>query len=112
MPKIDNSYFGAIIIDGRKFESDVILDWTGDIKPKPGSHSFTKADLNDLMMRDPEVIIVGTGTAGNVKIEPDAEVAARMHGVELIAKLTPQAIIEFNKHVRRRKAVAVIHVTC
>jgi len=112
MPKIDNTYFGAIIINGRKFDSDVVLDWTGDIKPRPGSHSFTKADLNELMMRDPEVIIVGTGTAGNVKVDADAEIAAKMHGVELIAMLTPLAVAEFNKHAKRRKAIAVIHVTC
>lgn len=112
MTKIDNTYFGAIIVNGRKFDSDVVIDWTGDIKSRSGSHSFTKADLNDLMMHDPEVIIVGTGTAGNVKVEPEAEIAARLNGVELITKLTPQAIIEFNKQVKRRKAIALIHVTC
>lgn len=112
MPKIDNSYFGAIIVNGRKFDSDVILDWTGEIRSRSGSHAFTKADFNDLMMRDPEVIVVGTGTAGNVKVDPAVEVAARLQGVELIARTTPQAVLEFNKHVKRRKAVAVIHVTC
>lgn len=112
MPKIDNSYFGTIIIDGRKFDSDVVVGWDGRIESKSGSHSFTKADLNELMMRDPEVVIVGTGTVGNVKVDADAEIAARTHGIELIAKLTPQAIQEFNKHAKRRKTIAVMHVTC
>ena len=112
MAKIDNSYFGAIIVNGRKFESDVILDWTGEVRTKSGSHDFTKADFNDLMMRDPEVIIIGTGTVGNVKVDPSVEVAARLQGVEIISRITPLAIQEFNKHVRKRKAIAVMHVTC
>ncbi len=112
MPKIDNAYFGSIIVDGRKFDSDVIIDWTGDIKMKSGSHSFSKVDLNELLMRDPEVIVIGTGTAGNVKVEPEAEIFARVQGVELIVKHTPLAIVEFNKAAKRRKAIAFIHVTC
>lgn len=112
MPKIDNSYFGSIIIDGRKFDGDVVISWDGRIESRPGSHTFTKVDLNELLMRDPEVIVVGTGTVGNVKVEPAAEVAARLAGIELIAKLTPAAISEFNRHVRRKRAIGVMHVTC
>ncbi len=112
MVNIDSSYFGNIIINGQKFNHDVVVDWKGAVQKKDGSHSFTKRELEDLMLRDPEVVIVGTGTAKMMKIDPNAELTARVNGIELIVAPTVDAIKHFNKHVKRRKTIGVIHVTC
>jgi hypothetical protein len=112
MVNIDSSYFGNIIVDGKKFDHDVALDWKGGIQKRPGSHQITRRDIQDLLLKDPEVIIIGTGTAGMMKVDPSAEVEARMSNIDLIVKITPDAIKEFNKHAKRRKAVAIMHVTC
>jgi hypothetical protein len=112
MPKIDSSYFGSIIIDGKKYNKDVVIFWDGEIQEKDGFHVFSKSELQDLLMRDPELIIIGTGNVGNVKIEPAAEIFARVNGVQLISKLTPQAIEDFNKYSRKKKTIAVLHITC
>ena len=112
MPKIDSSYFGSIVIDGRKYNTDVIVSWDGEIIEREKSHIFSKKELMDLlMMKDVETIIIGTGTAGSVRIDPEAEVFARVEGITLTALPTSQAIDEFNKRSRRTKVVAVIHVT-
>ena len=112
MVNIDSSYFGNIIIDGRKFDHDVIVDWKGNVIKKQSSHEFSRRDLQDLLLKDPEVVVIGTGTARMMKIDPSAEVEARMNDVELISASTPDAIKEFNKHAKRRKVIGVIHVTC
>lgn len=112
MVKIDSFYFGNIIINGRKFQRDVVISWNGEINERDGSHIFTKADYNEIMLRDPEVIVIGTGIMQNVKVDPSVEVAAKMNGVEIIAKPTMVAIEEFNKLVKKKKVIGVIHLTC
>lgn len=112
MVNIDSSYFGNIIVDGRKFDHDIIVDWKGNVQKKQSSHEFSRRDLQDLLLKDPEVIVIGTGTAGMMKVDPSAEVEARMNNVELIVAPTTGAIKEFNKYVKRKKTVGVIHVTC
>lgn len=112
MPRIDSTYFGSIIIDGKKFDSDMTICWDGEIQHRPSSHNFTKEELHDILMKDPEIVIVGTGTGGLMKVDPAAEVLAKLKGVELIQKLSMQAAEEFNKLSRKKKVIAVIHVTC
>ena len=112
MVNIDSSYFGNIIIDGQKYNHDVIVDWKGSVQHKPGSHSFSKRELEDLLLRDPEVVVIGTGTAKMMKVDPNTELAAKLQGVELIVAPTFKAIEHFNKHVKRKKTIGIIHVTC
>ncbi|MEM5804335.1 MAG: MTH938/NDUFAF3 family protein [Candidatus Aenigmatarchaeota archaeon] len=112
MPKIDSTYFGSVVVDGRKFDTDMVVCWDGELKERQKSHVFDRRELDDLMMKDPDVIIVGTGQSGLVKVDPSAEVAAKVSGIELVVAKSPVAIAEFNKVARKRKAIAVIHVTC
>ncbi|MBR9682589.1 MAG: hypothetical protein GOV02_02850, partial [Candidatus Aenigmarchaeota archaeon] len=77
-----------------------------------GNHSFGKKEYNDILMRNPEIIILGTGTVPNVRIDPDIEVTAKLNGIEIITKPTIQAVEEFNKLVSKKRVVAVMHVTC
>ena len=112
MIRIDSFYFGNIIINGRKIQSDVIVSWNGEITEKDGNHSFGRAEYNDILMRNPEVIVIGTGTVPNVKIDPDIEVTAKLNNVEIIAKPTIKAIEDFNKLVKNKRVVGVMHVTC
>ena len=112
MPKINSIYFGSIIIDGRKYDHDVIVYWDGEVRQRSSSHSFTKRELMGLLMKDPDVIVVGTGTAGLMKIDSDVHLAARMEGVDIVADKSLKAINEFNKLAKIRKVAAIIHVTC
>jgi hypothetical protein len=112
MAKVDSSYFGSIIIDGNKFDHDVIVDANGLVRQRDSSHEFTKRNVEDLLLLDPEVIVIGTGTAGLMKVHPDVEVAAQMNGVEIVAKKTPDAVKEFNKYSKRKRTIGVFHLTC
>ena len=112
MPRIDNAYFGSISIDGRKYDSDLIISWDGEVTEKDRRHNISKVELVDILMKNPEVVIVGTGFAGNVKIDPDAEIFAKIEGVELLTLPTQKAVQEFNKLSKRKKTVAILHITC
>lgn len=113
VPHIDSAFFGSFIIDGKKYNHDVIVSWRGEVRERRKTHEFTKAELNNVLMESPEVVIVGTGHSGVVKVDPGVEVAARLEGVELIIKQTPEAVQEYNKLAKaKKKAVAVLHSTC
>jgi len=112
MPKINSFRFGSLIIDRKKYENDMIIYWDGEISPRESSHTFSKSELIDLLLKGPETIIVGTGTAGCVNIEENTEKFARLKNIEFIVKKTPEAVEEFNKLSKNKKVVAVIHVTC
>lgn len=112
MPRIDSSYFGSIVIEGKKIDHDIIIDVNGNFQKKESSHDFTKRNLEDLLLTDPEVVVIGTGTAGLMKIGSDVELAAKMKGIEIVAKKTPDAILDYNKFSKRKRTVGVFHVTC
>jgi len=112
MARIDGAMFGSIIVDGKKYGHDVVVSWDGEVHERQSSHNLTRSEMTDALMKGPDVIVVGTGTAGLMQVDPSAEVAAKLNGVELIAKDTSKAIGEFNKLARTKKVVAIIHVTC
>ncbi len=112
MINIDSFIFGNIIINGRKFSNDVIVFWDGEIQDRKKAHAFTKDEVQNVLMKEPEVVIIGTGTGGLAKADPAIEVAARLEGVELLTMKTPEAVLEFNKLSRRRKVAALLHLTC
>jgi len=112
MPRIDNAFFGSVSIDGKKYDYDLVISWDGEITEKDRRHNFTKSELMDILMKEPDVVIIGTGFAGNVKIDPDAEIFAKIEGIDLMTLPTPIAISEFNKLSKRKKTVAVLHITC
>ena len=112
MIKIDSFIFGNIIINGRRYEDDVIISWDGEVTDRKKTHMFSKDEVQNVMMKSPEIIIIGTGTGGLAKIDPAVEIATKLEGIELIIKKTPEAVEDFNKLSRRRKVVAMLHITC
>lgn len=113
VPHIDSAFFGSFIIDGKRYDCDVVISWKGEVHERKKTHEFTKAELLGVLMAEPEVVVVGTGHSGVVKVESGVEVAARLEGVELIIKQTPEAVQEYNKLARaKKKVVAVLHSTC
>ena len=112
MAKIDSSYFGSMIIDGKKFDRDLQILPSGEIRERERTHIVSKREISDLLMHEPNVIVIGTGNSGLMKVDADGIVVCQLEGVEIISKPTPQAVQEFNKLNRGRKIAAVFHVTC
>jgi len=111
--KIDSSYFGHIMVSGKDFEHDIVLFWDGEILERKSNHLFTINNFNDLIMKEPEVVVIGTGTGGGMKIDSEIHTKASIEGIELFVGKTPEAVEEFNKQMKNHKKVAaVIHVTC
>ena len=111
MPKITNISFGSIDINGRKYDTDIVVFWDGEVLERERSHNFSQRELMDILLKEPEVVIIGTGIVGHVKIDKEALDYAKLNNVTLIVKTTKEAAKEFNELVRKKKVAALFHVS-
>ena len=111
---IDSFRFGEIVIDGRRYTSDVII-YPGRVDPswwRKEGHQLHIEDLKDIVAKEPEVLIIGTGDAGVMSIPEEAVEYLQKKGIDLIAERTGQAFKTFNQLSGSRKVIAALHLTC
>ena len=109
---IASTSFGRIIIDGKKYNDVLIVnnkilerDWDS------GSHRISNNEAEKLLMGSPDVIIVGTGQAGVLRVDSIIIEKIRKNAELLILK-TPEAVKNFNELSKDKKVNALIHTTC
>ncbi len=112
---IDSYVFGNIVIDGRRYTSDLIIYPDGKIVDgwwRQSGHLMTEADIAGLIAAEPEVIVVGTGASGMLKPERGIEKALGKKGIRMVAAPCSQAIQHFNELNASEKMGACFHLTC
>jgi len=115
---VDYPGFGAIVIDGSRFEHDVVVE-TGRVRRRKKGpskayrdrygHTPLSADEN-IPWSAPR-LVVGTGASGRLPIMPEVWEEAELRGVELIALPTAQACRLLGS-VEDGEVFAILHVTC
>ena len=110
MVRINKTSFGSITVNGKKFNTDISIDADGIIEEKEKSHKITKEDLENLLLKEPEIVIVGNGQKGLAKITDEGRNFIEKEKTSLIELKTLEAIEYFNK-IKKRKA-GIFHVTC
>lgn len=111
---IDAYDFGRIVIDGITFTSDVIIssDRVRDEWWRKDGHLLHIEDVESIVKEGPEVLIVGTGKYGVMKVLPQTREYIESKGITLIVEPTAQACKVYNKISRQKKAIAALHLTC
>ena len=114
---IDSYKFGSIVVDGRGYRSDVIVfpDRVLDGWWRREGHHLFVEDLKEVFEAEPkpEVIVVGTGNSGLMKVSSEVEETLRSSGIELVAESTKEACRTFNELLKSgRRVVAALHLTC
>ena len=114
---IESYKFGSIMIDGKEYTSDVIVlpkkvidNWW-----RKEGHILYMEDLKEIIEQKtkPEVLVVGTGYYGIMKISPEVENALKSQKTELIAQPTREACQTFNELLKSNRRVAgAFHLTC
>ena len=116
---IDGTTFGSIAIDGKTYEHDVIIRLSGKVekrrkklsKEKYGtSHIVSKEEANFIYENGSDLLIIGAGQEGNVRLSPEASDYFEKKGCAVTVQPTPEAIQAFNDS--RRKKIGLMHVTC
>lgn len=113
--KIESYSFGLIKIGGREFRSDLII-YPGHVDDKwwrKEGHLLQLEDLTDVFALNPEILIVGQGQPGLMKVDQKVEEHCRENGIRLLAMPTEQATEEYNRSADKNgKIIACFHLTC
>jgi len=111
---IESYDFGMMVVDGKKYTADIIL-LPGRIIPswwRKEGHRLHLEDIQDILAEDIEVLVVGTGFFGLMKVQPEVREAVQARGIALVTKKTKSAAQVFNEHSLRKKTAGAFHLTC
>lgn len=113
--RIEKYNFGEIIIERKKYIRDLII-FPERIKEnwwRKEGHSLCMEDLKEIIDYKPEVLIVGTGYAGVMKVSQKLIEELEKMGIKVIVKTTKEAVRLFNEYMREnKKVVCALHLTC
>ena len=114
MNTIDSYNFGEIVIDGKRYSSDVVIfpDRVQDEWHRKKSHELTVDDIAGITTGNPEILLVGTGASGLMKVLPEVQPELESRGIKLIVEPTAEACDIYNQLARLQPIVAALHITC
>jgi len=114
MNTIDSYQFGEIVISGKKYSADVIIfpDRVIDNWWRETGHELCLEDITGIIKEKLDVLVVGCGVQGLMKVLPEVEEIAQAQGIELIVETTDRACDTYNQLCRSQRIVAALHLTC
>ena len=113
--EIESYSFGRIQINGKIFTADLIItpekiiaDWW-----RKSGHSLCMEDLKDVMDAPPDVLIVGCGAHGVLKVPADTLSELERRGIEVITETTGKAVGTYTRlRGGKQRVAAGLHLTC
>lgn len=110
-----NSYkFGQIIVRGEKYTTDVIIypDRINSHWWRKKGHELNPCDIEEVLFEKPEILVVGKGFFGIMKISPETKVCLTKEGITLKSAPTKEACQIYNQLYHKNKVIAALHLTC
>ena len=111
---IDSYQFGQVVVNGKRYTSDVIIfpDRVRDNWWRKGGHQLCLDDIAEVLTENPEVLVVGTGESGLVRVLPEVKQSVNAQGIKIIVETTDKACHTYNQFCHSQKVIAALHVTC
>ncbi len=113
--KIEAYSFGSMVVDGKEYQNDLLV-FSDKVKSnwrRKRGHSLRSEDLEEVYEYQPEVLVVGKGAYGRMKIPEDTRRKIKNKEIELKAAETARALEMFNREIERGANVAgAFHLTC
>jgi len=90
---IESYGFGRITINGRRYSRDVIIfpDNVKDGWWRREGHRLSLEDLKDVFEAKPEVLVIGTGYSGLMKVPQEVKDYVKSKNIQLIVENTRKA---------------------
>lgn len=113
--KIEHYSFGEIIVNGKKYTSDLIIypDKIRENWWRKEGHRLHYEDIVDIIEYKPEILIIGTGAMGVMKVPRELISKIESMGIKVIVKQTKNACEKFNELIEEgKRVVAALHLTC
>ncbi|MFQ6068037.1 MAG: MTH938/NDUFAF3 family protein [Candidatus Bathyarchaeia archaeon] len=85
---IDFYDFGTIVINGERYTSDVIIfqDKVKDKWWRSEGHRVAVEDLKEALEAKPQIVVVGTGYSGLMKVSNEVKQHLDNQGIQLVIK--------------------------
>lgn len=111
---IESYHFGQITIDGNKYSRDVIIfpDRVKEGWWRREGHRLSLEDLQEVFEFKPEVLVIGTGYSGLMKVPQDVRDYVTTKNIELVVENTRRACQTYNRLCQSKKVLAAFHLTC
>lgn len=112
--KIESYSFGKILIDGNTYTSDLIIypDRIWDKWWRKEGHGIHEEDLSTIMENPPEILIIGTGDSGRLKVSGEMKKYIESKGIKLRIAKTQDACKLYNDLSTKARVIAALHLTC
>jgi len=113
--KIKSYDFGRIEIGGKAYTSDVIIydDHVNSSWWRKEGHYLQVEDIEEILNSKPDVIILGTGKYGTMKVSNEVIKELESRGIEFIYANTDEACCRHNEiSGSGKKVVTALHLTC
>jgi hypothetical protein len=107
--------FGWMIIDGKKYTSDLLIYPDGRVEDtwyRKKGHALSTDDIAELIKAGPEIIVAGTGASGLMKPEKGFEKRLGQKGIHFIPLPTIEAVEHYNRLSLEKPVGACFHLTC
>ena len=112
--KIDSYSFGRIVINKKTYTSDVII-YPGRVDAswwRKEGHLLQFADVAEALQAKPDVLVIGTGYAGVMRVPRDTVDRIAAQGIEVKVERTSKAVAIYNDLEGVRTVIAALHITC
>lgn len=113
-PAIEHYRFGAITVGGQRHTRDLIIlpehivaGWW-----RKEGHALHPGDLTAVFETAPEVLVVGTGAYGMMRVTEETRRALETAGIRLIAAPTTEAVKTYNELREETRIAAALHLAC
>lgn len=112
---IEEYDFGRIVVDGTIYTNDLLIlgerikeNWW-----RKEGHALHISDIKDAIEEFmPEVVVIGTGYMGMMKVSSETRLYYQRKGIELLVEKTKKACELVNTLSKSKRVLAGLHLTC
>jgi hypothetical protein len=118
-PRIDETAFGSITINGTVWDHDVLIRLNGQVEKRKKklskaiygtSHTISLDEAKHIYEKSAQLLFVGAGQYGLVSLSDEAAEYFQRKGCEVELLPTPEAIQAWNE--AEGAVIGLFHITC
>jgi len=107
--------FGSMTIQGQQHRSDLKII-NGVVVPnwwRMSGHRVDIDDVTDILDAEPDILVIGSGKFGLLKVSAELKQKLAERGIELVVERSGEAVETFNRlYGSGQKVAAGFHLTC
>ena len=119
---IKEYHFGSITINGKAYNHDVEVRWTGEVLKWQIriKHEINIKEIERAVEQKPDTIVIGNGAAGLAEVTKACQEFIQGLGIKLIIDKTGEAVKTFNvineeskeEEGKQNMVIGLFHLTC